>query len=45
MKAGKIPFDLISTHVFGLKDVDRALRLVGGELKERAIHVTIEPWT
>jgi threonine dehydrogenase-like Zn-dependent dehydrogenase len=44
MKAGKIPFDLISTHVFGLKDTDHALRLVGGELKERAIHVTIEPW-
>ncbi|MEY4879612.1 MAG: hypothetical protein RJB62_1081 [Pseudomonadota bacterium] len=44
MKAGKFPLGLISTHVFGLKDVDHALRLVGGELKERAIHVTIEPW-
>jgi threonine dehydrogenase-like Zn-dependent dehydrogenase len=44
MKAGKIPVELISTHVFGLKDADHALRLVGGEFKERAIHVTIEPW-
>ena len=44
MKAGKIPVELISTHVMGLKDVDRALRMVGGELPEKSIHVTIEPW-
>ncbi len=44
MKGGKYPLELISTHVFGLKDVDHALRLVGGEFKERSIHVTIEPW-
>lgn len=44
MTSGKYPIERISTHVFGLKDVDRALRMVGGELKERSIHVTIEPW-
>jgi threonine dehydrogenase-like Zn-dependent dehydrogenase len=44
MQAGKYPLELISTHVFGLKDVDRALRMVGGELPEKSIHVTIEPW-
>lgn len=44
MKAGKFPLELISTHVFGLKDVDHALRMVGGELKEKSIHITIEPW-
>jgi threonine dehydrogenase-like Zn-dependent dehydrogenase len=44
MKSGKYPLELISTHVMGLKDVDRALRMVGGELPEKSIHVTIEPW-
>lgn len=44
MKAGRYPLDLISTHVMGLSEVDRALRLVGGELAEKSIHVTIEPW-
>ena len=44
MKTGKYPLELISTHVFGLKDVDRAPRMVGGELPEKSIHVTIEPW-
>jgi threonine dehydrogenase-like Zn-dependent dehydrogenase len=44
MKSGKFPLDLISTHVMGLNDVDHALRMVGGELPEKSIHVTIEPW-
>jgi threonine dehydrogenase-like Zn-dependent dehydrogenase len=44
MRSGKYPLELISTHVFGLKEVDRALRMVGGELPEKSIHVTIEPW-
>ena len=44
MKARKFPLELISTHIFGLRDVDHALRMVGGELKERSIHATIEPW-
>jgi threonine dehydrogenase-like Zn-dependent dehydrogenase len=36
--------DLISTHVLGLDDVDHALKLVGGEAQDKAIHITIEPW-
>jgi threonine dehydrogenase-like Zn-dependent dehydrogenase len=44
MRSGKYPLELISTHVMGLKEVDRALRMVGGELPEKSIHVTIEPW-
>jgi len=44
MREGKYPLELISTHVLGLKEVDRALRMVGGELPEKSIHVTIEPW-
>jgi len=44
MKSQKYPLDLISTHVVGLKDVDRALKIVGGESNEPAIHITVEPW-
>ena len=44
MKAGNFPLELISTHVVGLNQVDRALRMVGGEAKENSIHITVEPW-
>jgi threonine dehydrogenase-like Zn-dependent dehydrogenase len=44
MKSKKYPLDLISTHVLGLEDVDRALKIVGGEANERSIHITVEPW-
>jgi threonine dehydrogenase-like Zn-dependent dehydrogenase len=44
MKAGKYPIEKISTHVLGLKDVDYGLRMVGEELPERSIHVSVEPW-
>jgi threonine dehydrogenase-like Zn-dependent dehydrogenase len=44
MDSGKYPLDLISTHVVGLSEVDRALKIVGGEDKEPAIHITVEPW-
>ncbi len=44
MKSGKYPLELMSTHTFGLSDVDKALRMVGGELPEKSIHISIEPW-
>jgi threonine dehydrogenase-like Zn-dependent dehydrogenase len=44
MKSRKYPLDLISTHVVGLDEVDRALKIVGGESNEPAIHITVEPW-
>ena len=44
MKSEKFPLDLISTHVVGLNEVDRALKIVGGEAQEKSIHITIEPW-
>jgi threonine dehydrogenase-like Zn-dependent dehydrogenase len=44
MTSKDYPLELISTHVVGLKDVDRALKIVGGEANENAIHITVEPW-
>jgi threonine dehydrogenase-like Zn-dependent dehydrogenase len=44
MHSGKIPLALMSTQVLGLGDVDRALKIVGGEDTEQAIHITIDPW-
>ena len=35
---------VMSSHDFGLDKVDHALRLVGGEIQDGAIHVTITPW-
>ena len=44
MAQGTVDLDAMLTHTFGLDDVDRALRLVGGEISDNAIHVSITPW-
>jgi threonine dehydrogenase-like Zn-dependent dehydrogenase len=38
------PLDLLTTHRYGLTDVDRAIRSVGGEVGEGVIHVSLMPW-
>lgn len=40
-----VELEAMSTHEFGLEGVDRALRLVGGDWEDDAIHVTVAPWS
>jgi threonine dehydrogenase-like Zn-dependent dehydrogenase len=42
--SGRFPLQLMATHRFGLADVDLAVRSVGGEGSEGAVHVTVMPW-
>lgn len=44
MRRKTIPLEAMSTHHFGLDEVDYALRLVGGEVQDGQIHVTVTPW-
>jgi len=40
----RFPLDLITTHKFGLKDTDLAIKAVGGTEMEGVIHVSLMPW-
>jgi threonine dehydrogenase-like Zn-dependent dehydrogenase len=44
LASGRFPLERLSTHSFGLKDTDRAIRAVGGESGEDAVHVSLLPW-
>lgn len=44
LAAHRFPLERLTTHTFGLDDVDRAIRAVGGEVEEDVVHVSLLPW-
>lgn len=44
LASNRFPLEIMGTHTFGLADVDRAIRTVGGETGEDALHVSLLPW-
>jgi threonine dehydrogenase-like Zn-dependent dehydrogenase len=40
----RFPLDKVTTHRFGLKDVDLAIRSVGGQGMPGVIHASLMPW-
>jgi threonine dehydrogenase-like Zn-dependent dehydrogenase len=45
LASGRFPLERLSTHTFGLTDVDRAIRFLGGETDEDVIHISLKPWS
>jgi threonine dehydrogenase-like Zn-dependent dehydrogenase len=40
----RFPLELVTTHTFGLKDADYAIKSVGGGGAKDVIHVSLLPW-
>ena len=44
LASGRFPLELLATHSFTLDEVDRAIRVLGGESGDDVIHVSLKPW-
>ncbi len=44
LASGRFPLERLATHTFALQDVDRAIRVLGGETDEDVVHVSLLPW-
>jgi threonine dehydrogenase-like Zn-dependent dehydrogenase len=44
LASGRFPLRELATHRYGLGDVDRAIRAVGGQVGEDVVHVSLLPW-
>lgn len=44
LESRRYPLELLTSHTFGLTDVDRAIRTVGGTGDADPIHVSLLPW-
>jgi threonine dehydrogenase-like Zn-dependent dehydrogenase len=44
LASGRFPLEKLATHTFPLTETDRAIRTVGGESGEDAVHVSLLPW-
>ncbi len=40
----RFPLERVTTHTFGLKDADKAIKAVGGGYSPDVIHVSLLPW-
>jgi threonine dehydrogenase-like Zn-dependent dehydrogenase len=40
----RFALELLSTHSYGLGEVDTAIRAVGGEVDDEVVHVSLLPW-
>lgn len=44
LASGRFPLERLTTHTFGLGDVDRAIKAVGGGEADGVVHVSLLPW-
>ena len=40
----RFPLEMVTTHTFGLKDAEYAIKSVGNEGAKDVIHVSLLPW-
>lgn len=43
LASGRFPLDEFATHTFALDEVDRAIRVLGGETDDEVIHISVLP--